>query len=111
MVEIPVTSDATEAALYVALDDVVYRLLVTWDERAAQWVLDLYTEDDVPIAVGVPILVDFPLLRPTLHARAPLGVLWPRDTSGMGLDPGRYDLGVRVKLYYLSHAEVQEALA
>jgi hypothetical protein len=38
-------------------------------------------------------------------------MLFAADTSGAGLRPGRYDLGERVKLYYLDEDGLLEEIA
>jgi hypothetical protein len=90
-----------------SLDGSTFELRFRWSDRAAAWTLDVLTEDGEAIALGLRIVVSWPLLRRVVHPRRPAGELMAVASAGGG-DPGRNDLGARVVLKYIEAATVEE---
>jgi len=101
MVTIPIPESVDAASLSVDLDGVTYRLGFRWNARASAWFMSLATEDETPIASGIKVVADWPLLRGVRGGLRPPGELLAVDTSGQQTDPGRDDLGRRVELVYV----------
>ena len=86
------------------LDGRVYRLRVRWIEKASEWILDLLDRQGVALLTGIPIRVGQSLLLPYVGEALPgrgYGQIVVRDSASKGGDPGKSDLGVRVKLTYV----------
>lgn len=90
------------------LDGVEYVLTFEWNERDARWYFSIADEDGEPIASGVKVVADWPLLRRVVDPRCPPGEIGAVDATGAGEPPGRYDLGERVKIYYYDADELEE---
>lgn len=102
--EIPCRSDAEHFDLQVRLDGINLTLEFRWNARNAAWYCDVLTGDGEMIAAGRKVVVEWPLFLRGYRDTDPLlprGELFAVDTSGAGQRPGRYDLGGRVRLYYL----------
>jgi hypothetical protein len=65
-----------------------------------KWFIDVRTNIGEPIVEGIPIVADWPILDRFKDSRLPEGNIFAFDTSGQGIDPGRYDLGNRVQMIY-----------
>jgi hypothetical protein len=112
--EIQVDSLAEHFDLQVVLDGVSLSLEFRWNARAEAWYLDILTAEGDLIAAGRKLVIDAPLmLRGWRDSddRLPLGNLFVADTTSTGTRPGRYDLGDRVRLYYLDEEGVLEEIA
>lgn len=86
------------------LDGRRYLFELTWYGRAEVWMLDVRSSDGTMLLAGIPVRVGQDLLRPYVGDALPgegHGQLVAVDTSGVGVDPGRYDLGTRVVLVYM----------
>jgi hypothetical protein len=94
-----VNDGSTKFRFETELEGTLYRFLFIWNERDEAWFMTVSDTDDDPIASGVRVVADFPLLRRVADARAPLGDIVALDSTGEG-DPGLADLGVRVSLVY-----------
>lgn len=105
-VEIPVRSDVLHYEQQIQLDGVTYTLRFRHNSREDAWYMSLYTEDGTALAIGVKIVVDFPLAARLTDSRRPSGRFVAVDTSGVQRDPGELDLGDRVKLYYFQEDEL-----
>ncbi len=102
---LPLRTDLPDYTLEIALDEVTFSLRLRWSAREACWYLDISDEDDVPLAMGVKVVLSWPLGgRRVLHAM-PVGSLYAFDTSGQDIGPGLADLGGRVQLVYYTAAE------
>lgn len=80
-----------------------YRIELTWYGRASAWLLDLRSSDGTLLLAGIAVRVGQVLTRPHVGDALPgegFGKLMAIDTSNAGTDPGRDDLGTRVKLAY-----------
>ncbi len=83
-----------------ALDGTSFSLIFDWNAREGAWYLTLSDADGVVIAAGRKLVADWFPLRNVIDVRRPPGLLMVQDTTGAGRDPGRYELGSRVKLIY-----------
>lgn len=89
-----------------ALDGVDFLLTFRWSQRSGCWLLDLADAEGVAIVEGLALLVGVPLLLGVTDARRPAGELVVVDTAGGDRDAGFVDLGDRVRLVYLTAAEL-----
>ncbi len=101
--EIPLDSSVAVFRQSVSLDGTTYILACDWSDRSNSWYADLFLQtetDPDPIRTGMRLALGYPLLVGNVHDSRPPGELMVLDLGGGG-DPGREDLGERVKLYYL----------
>lgn len=98
--ELPVERTLPSFSYQVQLDGTIYTLRYTFNDRMGKWFLDLRTEIGDPIVEGIPIVSDWDLFGRFRDDRLPPGNLFAFDTSGLSVDPGRYDLGERVSMIY-----------
>ena len=68
-VEIPISSDAPYFSQDNQLFSHTYTLEFEWIERGQFWVIHLYDEVEQPIALGIKLMVDWPLF---VHRRGEL---------------------------------------
>ena len=99
--EIPLRSDLPWFAETVELAGVQYRLEFAWNTRDARWYFSILAADGTQLVMGLPIVVDFPILNRFTDDRLPDGDLWVWDVSGDGIEPDQYDLGDRVKMFLI----------
>jgi hypothetical protein len=100
-IEIPVAVDTPLYTERVTLDGIEYILKFDWHEREGRWFLGLFTIDEQPLATGIKVVANWPLLRRFTDARMPPGLLIAVDLSPMNGEPPSYtELGTRVKLHY-----------
>lgn len=85
------------------LEGVEYVLHFYWSTREDCWYLDILDQENEGIAMGVRLVVDWPLLRRFVDPRLPEGALMAVDMSGAGADmTASTDLGTRVILFYVT---------
>jgi hypothetical protein len=90
----------------VQLASVSFELSFRWNARAAAWIFSMKqsgTSED--IVTGIPVRTNGYLYR-FLRSGMPLGMFYVLDTSGAGEDPGRDELGGRVRIYFLEAGEL-----
>ena len=63
------------------LDGREYLLRFVWSTRESTWYLNIYDQDENPIALGVRLVVNWPLLRRFRDPRLPPGLLFLVDMS------------------------------
>jgi hypothetical protein len=93
------------------LDGRRYLFERTWVDRAETWFLDIRDAEGTILLQGIAIRVGQNLLAPHVGDDLPgegRGALVALDTAGTGTDPGRDDLGTRVKLIYGPVAQLEE---
>lgn len=107
--EIPVLEDNFRWVQETTLDGVRFLLHFSWNEREGAWYVSLHDVDDNPIATGARIVANwFLFLRKVDTEVVPAGRFFVADTTGSGVDPGKDELGERVKLIYI---EAEDAAA
>lgn len=107
MIEIPLRNDLANFEFTIDLEDSTYRFSFLWNERTQLWSFSISEIDGTPIICGIPVFVEYQVLQRFKDIRLPPGFISFYDTSGKHLNPGRDDLGDRVKMIYiLSDEEV-----
>lgn len=105
--QIPTSAELPSYVQRVTLEGREYVLAFDWNEREGRWFLDLLDNEETPLAVGLKVVVGFPLLRRRkTDPRLPPGDFIAIDSSDTGRDPGFGELGGRVALCYLEAAEL-----
>lgn len=91
----------------ITLDDVPYNLLLTWNERAAGWVLGLEDRDGAPLLSGRRLVFGIDLLGGFHHLDVPTGGLFVVVPAGQITQISREDLtSGRVLLLYTPRSEL-----
>lgn len=111
-IEITVDPSITSSVRQVELEEALYTVRIRWNGRAGRWFMDLADEDGAALAGSLPIVIsDGTSLTGHLKNRPgmPPGEFVAFDTTDSGADPGEDDLGTRVKLLYLTAAELAAA--
>lgn len=105
IVEIPTRDDLPAYEELVTLDGVDYTLLFYFNPRInnnqGKWFVTLADKNRNMIAGPVPIVVSWPLFDRFIEFAIPPGSIVAFDTSGQDLDPAQFDLGNRVRMYYI----------
>ena len=98
---VPIEIGDPEQRIEIVLGDVPVVMRVRWNSRDDAWYLDIWEIDGkTEIAMGVKVVVGA-LLRGRVAHRLYAGALFAVDDSGDDVEPGLYDLGGRVTLWYL----------
>lgn len=102
VVEIPLTSDFSSVQFQTILELQVYGFKFEWNQRYERWSMSLYDSNDQPLIQAVPVMSGPDVLEQYVYDGMPPGKLVFADTSGENIDPGRQDLGDRVRLFYIT---------
>lgn len=84
----------------IDLDGDTYTFDFHYNTRIGLWFFSIAKSFGPPSVSPIPLIVEFPLTDNLKTAAIPPGTLIAIDESGQEIDPGREDLGNRVKLYY-----------
>lgn len=106
---IPTLEGEPNYSMRLRLDGKDYNFTFRWNERLARWAMSIFDDDQVPLALGIPIVSNWPMLRfYQWDKRLPPGELFAIDTTNDGSPPGFYDLAPdkRVQLIYLPISEL-----
>jgi hypothetical protein len=100
---IDTATDSTYWDQSVTLEGIEYLFEFFWSDRETCYYLNIYDQDENPIALLIRLVIDWRILRRFSDPRLPPGILALSDTSGAGADIGaRSDLGARVILFYVT---------
>ena len=103
-----ITADSETASFRVRtrLDGTFYRLRFQWSPRFETWSMGIETDSGEAVLESARVVVGADIIGSQTQQGLPAGAIIPIDTSGKGVDPGRNDLGTRVKLVYMTESEV-----
>lgn len=71
------------------------------DDGEGKWFITLADQNRNMLCAPVPVTVNWPLFDRFIDQVILPGSIFAFDTSGANEDPGQFDLGDRVRLYYL----------
>jgi hypothetical protein len=107
IVEIPTRNDLPSYEMQVTLDSVVYTLQLYFNPRMAdgvgKWFITLADQNRNMLVGPVPVVVNWGLFDRFIDqdGGSPPGTIFAFDTSGNNRDPGQFDLGDNVRLFYI----------
>ena len=109
IVQLPINGEKSPFFSFsTELDGVSYGFEFRWNTRAEQWLMSLFDGAGQPVAIGLRVVVNIPLLfRYRALAGTPNGELVAIDTSGKNKDPSFGDFGISIVVRYLSASEIQ----
>lgn len=111
MQQIPFTPGDPSYEFETQLGSETVRFVVYWNSRDEAWYFDLRSADNRPIAHGIKIVLGVPLGRRVAHPIFRRGMLVAIDVSGTGRDATLDDLGVRVRVVYMTGFEYAALIA
>jgi len=99
-VELPTRRDLPAYNYRIDLDGTTYTLYFNYNDRMGKWMVAVGDEQGAVIIGYVPIIVNWPLFNRFKDDALPPGTLAAYDSANTNLDPGRFDLGERVRMVY-----------
>ena len=106
--QIPVRSDIPAYEFQIELEQQLYFLLFSYNDREGRWFLDILDSLQSPIVRGIKLLTGWPVVSRFQDTRLPPGEFFMLDTAGQNKDAGRDDLGTRVLMIYRESGTVDE---
>lgn len=100
--EIPINPVFSSQIFRISLEGVRYRMRAYFSFRQEIWMLDIFTDNDEDVLLGIKLVPNFPLIRKFIVQNKPPGEITALDTSGLDIPPGRHEIGPgrRVRLVY-----------
>ena len=100
--QIPVNGNLASQVMTIALDGVRYKLKFYFSFRQDIWFLDLQTDNQTDLLLGIKIVPEWGLISRFKITGLPPGDIIAIDSSELQLPPGRDDFGLgrRVGLFY-----------
>lgn len=98
--QIAVVSSIPNYEFKTDLDGVTYTLSFRYNSRMDRWIMDIKTEDDDPIIMGIPILLGVSLIKRFADSRLPAGDIFAISVGTTTAEAGKEDLGENVLLLY-----------
>ena len=108
-VALPLIPSVPNYRVSTALENTQYIFDVRWNSRDLSWYLDISTETDEPIRVGMRIMLGTILGARSTDPRMPPGMLIAADLTNTGIDAGFDDLGTRIAVLYYTLDEAAAA--
>lgn len=99
-VQLPTRTSLPAYRYRIDLDGDTFVLDFEYNARMGKWLLQVEDEEGNVIIAHVPVIVSWPLFERFVQEALPEGVIAAYDSSGENEDPGRFDLGARVKAVY-----------
>ena len=110
LLEIPTRNDLPSYEMSVTLDGTAYILQLYFNPRinegAGAWMISLSDVNRNLLVAPVPVIVNWPLFDRFIDLTTLPGTLFAFDTSGNNANPGQFDLGNNVRLFYLEEGTV-----
>ena len=100
LIIIPLRNDIPSYEFKVDLDGTTYTMAIRYNSRLATWIMDLKTEQDESIVLGVPILLGTILFDRFSDSRVPPGDLFIINIEDETAEATRDNLGENVLLMY-----------
>ena len=100
IIQLPVNSDNSNYSFKVDLDDSTYMFRFRFNTRLDKWLMDIATEDEINLLVGIPLLPGTLLSSRFTDSRLPQGRLFIFNTVDENRECGRNDLGNDCLLLY-----------
>lgn len=108
---IPTITEVSAYEFQITLDGEIYIFVFRWNTIYEYWTFDILDFASTPLAVGIKLVINYPLTHRYASSLLPPGELIAIDGSGSLDRIGRYDLGENVvKLIYLTAQEYEDEI-
>jgi hypothetical protein len=105
LLEIPTQNDLPAYEQLVKLDGTAYTIALYFNPRVndgnGSWFITLADQNRNMLVGPIPLIVSWALFEPYTDLVELPGTIFAFDTSGEDADAGQFDLGDRVRLFYL----------
>lgn len=102
ILQIPVDSESASFEQIMNLDGENYLLRIFWNTRDESWYMDIFSPDKLPILCGLKLVVNYDFTGTYVQDNIPPGMFLLYDDTNIGKECGRYELGVRCILIYIT---------
>lgn len=99
-VQLPTRINLPAYRYRIELEGNVYVLDYIYNSRMGKWLVQVEDEEGNVIIAHVPVIVNWPLFDRFQQVTLPPGDIGAYDSANTDTDPGRFDLGGRVKMMY-----------
>lgn len=110
LLEIQTRNDLPAYEQQVKLEGKNYIIALYFNPRmaggAGKWLATLADQNRNMLVGPVPVVVNWPLFDKYVDLVSLPGMIFAFDSSGNNEDPGQFDLGDRVRLFYLESGTV-----
>lgn len=97
---ISVRSDIPDYTQKTELDGTVYTLGFHYNERFEAWTMDILTSGEEPILMGIPVHINWPILKQYVDSRLPPGTLFAINIEEENTPPDGENFGSTIQLLY-----------
>lgn len=111
ILEIPVNSEFSSYEFQTTLELTVYSFRFKWNARMERWSMSIYNDVGEPLVEGIPVFAGPLVMEQYVYDGLPPGIIVFVDSTGENIDPGRNDLGDRVRMFYITSDELLEEAA
>ena len=103
----PIVARAGEPGITFTIELVgdVFGVALRYNDRDDRFYMIVFDEDDSPIAVGLKVVLDTPIMQHVVDARRPKGEFVAVDVAGSTSEPNLTTLGARVDLLFVPWSE------
>lgn len=105
-IEAPTNNRLPAYQYTILFEGTTYTLSYTFNSRMNKWLVDLADSVGNQLASQVPVVSSWFLFNRFKALTVPPGTLFAFDTSGQDEDPGRFDLGDRVRMLYATEGTI-----
>ena len=98
--KIPVRADLPSYEFRIDLDGSTYTLAFRFNERMNRWIMDIKTENNVPVLLGSPVLIGTDFLARFQSDSLPPGELFTINLKDNFVDADREAFGNDVIILY-----------
>lgn len=103
---LPTRTDLARYSFDVDLDGSTFTFDFEWNDRDSGWYFSIIDANANKLLSGRRVVLGYPLISIYRDIRLPIGTLVAIDTSSKDEEPDFADLGNRVKLLYITKAEL-----
>ena len=100
LLKLPLRSDIPAYDFRIDLEGETYTFEFRFNERMGRWIMDLKTENNDPLIMGIPVLIGTDFLERFEVDGLPPGNLFAVNLESEFVDAGRDDLGNNVVIIY-----------
>lgn len=102
----PIRNDIPAYDFTIEFESETYLFEFRYNTRMSRWIMNINDENENPIWLGIPVLVDQDLTVFEFEGLPP-GMIFTTDDTGEQRQPDKELFSTGLKLFYASQAEVE----
>lgn len=111
ILKLPVSSEFPKFKFNTELDTETFIFSFRFNERMDRWIMNISDATEIPLIMGIPVLLGVPFYEQFKNPSLPKGRLFAINPESANTEAGSEDLGKSVFIFYSDEGDFEDRIS